>query len=165
MDSVDLKIIGLLMHDSQMPFSELAKTLDLGVDTVIRRYNKLRSDGVVNSAAVAVNLKKCGFKGHVIFLVSTDAGAEPERLYDEFIKIPNVLSVVNTIGDHDLQIHCVYSDVDGLTLLQKEITKVSGIHYLSTIIFSANDFIPDFPSTEYCSKVISKAPVNYQAKH
>ncbi len=160
MDCVDLKIIGLLMQDSQMPFSKIAKTLDLGVDTVIRRYSRLKNDGVIHSASVIVNLKKCGFTGHVFFLVNTLAGAEPQKMYDELVKITNVLTVVHTIGDYDLLLHCIYSDMDNLTQLQKVLSKVSGIQYMSIIGISATDFIPHFPSIDYYSKAISNQLTN-----
>lgn len=155
MDKVDLKIIGLLMQDAQTPFSSIAKTLGLGVDTVIRRYNRLKSEGVIQSASVTVNLRKCGYRGHVFFLVNTLAGSDPQKMYEEFVKITNVLSVIHTIGDYDMLLHCVYSEMDNLTMLQKELSKVSGIQYLSIIGISATSFIPNFPSIDYYSKAIS----------
>jgi Lrp/AsnC family transcriptional regulator, regulator for asnA, asnC and gidA len=160
MDKVDLKIIGLLMQDAQTPFSSIAKTLELGVDTVIRRYNRMKNEGVIQSAAVIINLKKCGFRGHVFFLVNTLAGANPQKMYEEFNKITNVLTVVQTIGDYDMLLHCVYSDMDNLTMLQKELSKVQGIQYLSIIGISATNFIPNFPSIGYFSKAISPQLAN-----
>ena len=160
MDCVDLKIIDLLMKDAQMPFSSIAKTLDLGVDTVIRRYNRLKSEGIIQSAVVIVDLKKCGLKGHVFLLVNTAAGAEPEKMFDEFSKITNVLTVFHTIGDYDMLLHCVYSDMDNLTHLQKELSQVPGIQYMSIIGVSATDFGPAFPSFAYYSKAISRKLAN-----
>lgn len=155
MDKVDLKIIGLLMQDSQMPFSTIAKTLGLGVDTVIRRYSRLKNEGVIHSASVVVNLKRCGFKGHVFFLVNTLAGADPQKMYEEFTKMTNVVTVIHTIGDYDMILHCVYADMDNLTMMQKELSKVEGIQYLSIVGISATSFIPNFPSVDYYSKAIS----------
>lgn len=164
MDCTDLKIISLLMQDAQMPFSTIAKNLNLGVDTVIRRYSRLKSEGIIHNAAVIVDLRKCGFKGHVFFLVNTLAGADPEKMYIEFAKITNVLTVIHTIGDYDMQLHCIYSDMDNLTMLQKELSKVPGIQYLSIIGISATDFIPNFPSLDYYSKAISNQLDNCQQK-
>jgi Lrp/AsnC family transcriptional regulator for asnA, asnC and gidA len=155
MDCVDLKIIALLMKDAQLPFSSIAKTLDLGVDTVIRRYNRLKSEGIIQSAAVIVDLKKCGLKGHVFLLVNTTADADPAKMYEEFSKITNVLTVFHTIGDYDMLLHCVYSDLDNLTRLQKELSQVLGVQYMSIIAVSATDFGPHFPSINYYSKAIS----------
>jgi DNA-binding Lrp family transcriptional regulator len=160
MDCNDLKIIGLLMQDSQMPFSEIAKRLNLGVDTVIRRYNKLKRVGVIHSASVTVNLKKCGLNGHVYFLVSALAGADPQKMYDQFIKVTNVLRVIQTIGDYDVLLHCVYTDVDNLTKLQKEISSVSGIKYFSIIVVSTAAFNPNFPSIDYYSRAIAHQVAN-----
>jgi DNA-binding Lrp family transcriptional regulator len=156
MDIVDLKIIGLLIQDPQMPFSGMAKALDVGIETVIRRYNKLKSEGVIYNTTVTVDMKKCGYVGHALFLVNTLAGAEPEKMYSELVKKRNVLTVIHAIGDYDLLIHCIYSDLDDLYRLQKEISTVLGIKYMSVVVVSAKEFNTSFPSPEYYSNIIAK---------
>jgi Lrp/AsnC family transcriptional regulator for asnA, asnC and gidA len=158
MNRVDMKIVGLLMQDAQMPFSEIAKSIDVGVDTVIRRYANLKKEGVIHSASVIVDLKKCGYEGHAFILVNTLAGAESKKIFEEFIKITNVLTVVHTIGDYDLLLHCIYADTDDLADLERNITKVEGIQYLSILCISATDFIQTFPAIDYYSKAVTNDP-------
>jgi DNA-binding Lrp family transcriptional regulator len=147
------------MKDAQTPFSTIAKQLGIGTDTVIRKYNKLKKEGVIHSASVIVDLEKCGYKGHVFFLVSVLAGADSSRLFEELIKITNVLTVIHTIGDYDFVLHCIYHDIDNLIDLQKQITAVNGIKYLSVVCLSTKDFIPTFPAIGYYSKALQKGAV------
>jgi Lrp/AsnC family transcriptional regulator, regulator for asnA, asnC and gidA len=165
MDTVDLKIIQFLMKDSQMPFSEIAKKLNLGVDTVIRRYHKLKSEEVIFSATIGIDLKKSGIEGHVMFMVNCVSGADQEKMYEEFSKTTNLLTVIHTVGDYDFLLQGLFSDFDSLVLLQKEISKVPGILYLSVTCVSAKDFIPSFPTLEYYKSAILKSPVDFKEKH
>jgi len=73
---VDQKIIKLLMKDAQMPFSKIAEQLGVGTDTVIRKYHRLKKEGVIHNASVIVDLEKCGHKGNVFFLASVLAGLD-----------------------------------------------------------------------------------------
>jgi DNA-binding Lrp family transcriptional regulator len=164
MDTVDLKIIQFLLKDSQMPFSEIAKKLNLGVDTVIRRYHKLKSEEVIYSATIGIDLKKSGINGHFMFMVNCISGADQEIMYEEFSKITNLLTVIHTVGDYDFLLHGLFSDFESLVLLQKEISKVPGILYLYATCVSAKDFIPAFPTVECYRNVILKSTVNYKEK-
>jgi DNA-binding Lrp family transcriptional regulator len=164
MDIVDLKIIMLLIQDPQMPFSGMAKTLDIGIETVIRRYNKLKNEGVIYSTTITVDMKKCGYIGHALFLVNTLADAEPEKMYAELVNKRNVLTVIHAIGDYDLLVHCIYSDLDDLYRLQREISLVTGIKYLSVVVVSAKDFNSSFPSLEYFNHLFSKIAASCQIK-
>ncbi len=142
------------MKDAQTPFSKIAQQLGIGTDTVIRKYHRLKKEGVIHNASVIVDLEKCGYKGHVFFLASVLAETDSSHLFDELIEIPNVLTVVHTIGDYDLVLHCIYHDIDNLIDLQKQISTVEGIKFLSVVCLSAKDFVPTFPSIGYYSKAI-----------
>jgi len=85
---VDQKIIKLLMKDAQMPFSKIAEQLGVGTDTVIRKYHRLKKEGVIHNASVIVDLEKCGHKGNVFFLASVLAGLDSSRLFEALIENP-----------------------------------------------------------------------------
>ncbi len=147
------------MKDAQTPFSKIAKQLGIGTDTVIRKYHRLKKEGVIHSASVIVDLKKCGFKGHVFFLVNVLPRTDSSRLFEELIQMTNVLTVVHTIGDYDFVLHCIYHDIDNLIDLQKGITKIDGIKSLSMVCISAKGFIPTFPAIGYYSKATPDSEV------
>jgi Lrp/AsnC family transcriptional regulator for asnA, asnC and gidA len=158
MDSVDFKIVGLLMKDAQMPFSTIATQLGIGTDTVIRRYRKLVKEGVIHYPSIIVNLKKCGLDGHAFISLSVSAGVDASRLYDQLSQLTNVLTVVYTIGDYDFWLHCVFSDLDDLIRLNKEISKIDGIKLISQVYLPTNSFMPTLPTINYYSKAISGSP-------
>ncbi|MGD6809702.1 MAG: Lrp/AsnC family transcriptional regulator [Candidatus Bathyarchaeia archaeon] len=161
MDSVDLKIVGLLMKDAQAPFSAIAQQLGIGTDTVIRRYRRLKEEGVIYNASIIVDLKKCSYNYHVFFSVNVLPGTDTNRLYEKLIRIPNVLTVATTIGDYDFMLHCVYANLPDLMRLNKEIAETNGIKYIDLVSLPAKNFIPTFPTITYYSKAI----LNEKAKH
>jgi Lrp/AsnC family transcriptional regulator, regulator for asnA, asnC and gidA len=158
MDSIDLKIIALLMKDAQMPFNKIAQQLGIGTDTAIRRYRKLVKEGVIHYPSIIVNLKKAGYNGHACISLSISASADASRLYDQLSQLTNVLTVVYTIGDYDFWLHCIFSDLDDLIRLNKEICKIEGIKLISEVYLPTDTFLPTLPTLEYYSKAISGSP-------
>jgi DNA-binding Lrp family transcriptional regulator len=47
MDQLDIEIIEILQRDARIPFSKMAKNLKVGIDTILRRYNKLLKTGII----------------------------------------------------------------------------------------------------------------------
>ncbi len=154
MDSIDLGIIRLLMADAQTPFSKTAKQLGIGVDTVIRRYHRLKKEGIIHYPSIIINLEKGGFEGHAFFFINTLPGADVSNVYDQLSQMANVIVVVMTIGDYDLHTLCLYSDAEDLMRLYNEISEIEGIKDIALASMPAKSFAT-LPSIEYYSKAIS----------
>jgi Lrp/AsnC family transcriptional regulator, regulator for asnA, asnC and gidA len=154
MDSTDLSIIRLLMQDAQMPFNKIAKKLGIGTDTVIRRYRRLKNEGIIHHPAIIVNIEKCGYEGHVFFFISTLPGADISHLYDQLSQMKNVMVVVMTIGDYDLHVYGIYADSEDLMRLYNELSSLAGIEDIAMASMPAKSF-ETLPSISYYSKAIS----------
>jgi Lrp/AsnC family transcriptional regulator, regulator for asnA, asnC and gidA len=163
MDSTDLSIIRLLMQDAQMPFNKVAKQLGIGTDTVIRRYRKLKNEGVIHHPAIIVNIEKCGYEGHVFFFISTLPGADIPRLFEQLSEMTNVMVVVMTIGDYDLHVYGIYATSEELMRLYNEISNLEVIEYIAMASMPARSF-PTLPSISYYSKAVTNDPV-VESKH
>ena len=159
MDSTDLSIIRLLMQDAQMPFNKVAKQLGIGTDTVIRRYRRLKNEGVIHHPAIIVNIEKCGYEGHVFFFISTLPGADISRMYGQLSQMKNVMVVVITIGDYDLQVYGIYANSEYLMRLYNEISSLEGIEDIGMASMPAKSF-PTLPSIGYYSKAVSSDLTN-----
>lgn len=157
MDSTDLGIIRLLMADAQTPFSKIAKQLGIGVDTVIRRYHRLKKEEIIHYPSIIVDLEKCGYEGHAFFFISTLPGADVSRLYDQLSQMTNVIVVVMTIGDYDLHTLCIYADAEDLMRLYTEISRIGGIKEIALASMPVKNF-PTLPSIGYYSQAISMDP-------
>ena len=154
MDSTDLSIIQLLMQDAQMSFSKIAEQLGIGTDTVIRRYRRLKNEGIIHHPAIIVNIGKCGYEGHVFFFISTLPGADISRLYEQLSEMTNVMVVVMTIGDYDLHVYGIYANSEDLMRLHNELSSLEGIEDIAMASMPTNSF-PTLPSISYYSKAVT----------
>lgn len=60
-DATDVCIIRALQKDARTNFSSIAKTCNISVDTVSKRFNKLLETGVARGTTVLLNPKSFGY--------------------------------------------------------------------------------------------------------
>ena len=142
MDEVDQKIVEMLIEDARVSFRKIAKIVDKSPDTVIHRYQRLRESGEIRGSTVVVNPKLIGYEGMAAFHidVSTSGGSKTDstRILKTLIKMPNIIVVTKTVGDHDLLAIGVIHDVDHLMKLGDEIAKISGIKNIQASLWTSD---------------------------
>jgi DNA-binding Lrp family transcriptional regulator len=89
MDSKDLEIIKLLISNSRMPFSALAKNVKLSLNGVKKRIHKLEKEGVIKGFSCELSF---GILGEETGLARIKVSSAIERVQD----------VIDTIGNHEL---------------------------------------------------------------
>ena len=153
MDKTDRQIIKFLVEDGSMPFSKIAKNIGVSTDTVIRRYNALKREGVIISAMWNFDFQKCGIKGRVDILIRMDAQANPNILAKKVSRIKNVFSVSHTEGDYDILAIGYFSDFDDLNQITDSLSEVKEIMCFDVCICSISRFPTKSIMTKYRSLV------------
>ena len=144
-----------MLKDGQLPFSKIAKDLDTGTDTVIRRYNALKKEGIIQRASVIIDLKKCGFEGTILFLVKLCAETDAKKFFDKITNIANVIVVSQTVGDYDLLVQAIFTDIENFDTITDKIQSFSEIEYFDVCI--GRMIIHGFPSYAYYSQAFDTA--------
>ncbi len=97
LDEVDKQILNYLVKNTRMPFTEIAKKMNVSAGTIHVRMKKMEENNLINGTSLSVNYEKLGYKfiGYVgILLVkSNKTKTVMQKLYD----IPNVI-VANVIS-------------------------------------------------------------------
>jgi Lrp/AsnC family transcriptional regulator for asnA, asnC and gidA len=154
MDDIDREIIDLLRRDAKTPFSKIAKTLNLGTDTVMRRYKKLLKQGIISNPTIFLDSYLCGFEGLVDFLIKIKSGADAQRIRVQLTKLENVILTARTMGDHDLYCSVFFRNFGKMIQISEEIKKIEDIISVEPIIYVAqkwaiplnSDYNPTYPS-------------------
>ncbi|UCE12722.1 MAG: winged helix-turn-helix transcriptional regulator [Candidatus Heimdallarchaeota archaeon] len=89
MDSKDLEIIKILNSNGRMPFSTIAKNVNLSLNGVKKRITKLEKEGVIKGYSCELSF---GILGEETGLARINVSREIERVQE----------VVDTIGNHKL---------------------------------------------------------------
>jgi DNA-binding Lrp family transcriptional regulator len=150
MDDTDSKIIDVLLKNSRMSFRKIAKETGLSTDTVMRRYQKLEKEGVIQPT-IKVNLEKLGYEAQVFFAVKVASQSSLKEIIEKASEIPDLTNIIKVNGEYDLWLVAVARNIKHVFKIGDEISKIPGI--IKVILLYQDTFsYPDaniFPPTGY----------------
>jgi DNA-binding Lrp family transcriptional regulator len=128
--------------------------LNVGADTVIRRFRKLIRQGIVSNPTIFLDSYMCGFEGLVDFLIKLKPGADAEGVRVELTKLENVIITARTFGDHDLYCSVFFRNFEKMIEVSEQIKKIEDIINVEPIIYVAkkwaiplnSNYNPTYPS-------------------
>lgn len=136
LDEMNLKIIKLLNGGSKSP-KEIAKTLDVSYNTVRRRIERMKSDGLLKMRGL-VNTNE--IPNHFMALVCLNFNNRdlPQRC-EEISQLTGVVSVGIVTGRFDLVVWVLLNQENDLYNFNiKELSKIQGIVYSETFVMYKN---------------------------
>lgn len=134
-DKLDRQILSELMHDSEQPYTELAKKLFVSGGTVHVRMKKLRDMGIVKGATLTVNHTKLGYDICAFLGIYLDKSSLFDDVAEELKKIPEVVEAFYTTGLYNIFAKIYCRDTTHLkNVLHDKIQKIPGIQRTETFI-------------------------------
>lgn len=135
LDQLDRQILSILMKDAKIPYTDIAKQLEVSGGTVHVRMKKLEETGVVKAARLEVDESKLGYD--IISFIGIFL--EKSSLYNDVIeginKIPEVVNAYYTTGNYSIFAKIICKDTNDLrTLLSERIQAIPGIQRTETFI-------------------------------
>ena len=139
-DSVDIKLLNLLMQNSRMSMADICTKLNLSAPAVENRIKKLINEGVIYGFMAQVSSQMLGLQWHWILLRTKNLTEEKERQLNAYLKKNNYVAwIVKTIGKWNFQLSVFAKDAihfrDILSDLRKEFSDVI-VDYDSIMIFN-----------------------------
>jgi Lrp/AsnC family leucine-responsive transcriptional regulator len=139
MDDVDKRILSLLVENSELSQSEIARFLKISQPAVAARLRKLKNKGII-AYQIGVNLKKTKL-GFVKIDISTKNSGKILKLFE---KCPLFLNGFITSGKRNLCLFLVSEDLASLDACMdchiRSNPNVSDVEF-SVVFSSARDFI------------------------
>jgi Lrp/AsnC family transcriptional regulator, regulator for asnA, asnC and gidA len=134
-DALDKQILSILMEEAKMPYTEIAKILNISGGTVHVRMKKLEVLGIVKGANLTIDYNKLGYD------VTAYLGIHLEKssLYDDVVvqlkQIPEMVEAHYTTGAYSIFAKVVCKDTKHLRMvLHDGIQKINGIERTETFI-------------------------------
>jgi Lrp/AsnC family transcriptional regulator, leucine-responsive regulatory protein len=147
-DEIDQKIADILSGNGRVSMKKLSREIGISADTAKRRYEILKKNGVLK-VTIQVNPVKMGYQALCVFFTVT-SDENPLLLIEKIGKIPDVISIMKTTGDYDLQIWAMVKDLGQLLSIQDEIGKISGIRKVDMEVLGFGDQWEKWPSPRQC---------------
>lgn len=134
-DKLDYQILALLMEDAGMPYTEIAKKINVSGGTIHVRMKKLQEMGIVKGATLVINYSKLGYDITAFLGIYLEKSSFYDQAALELQKIPEVVNVHYTTGNYSMFVKIICRDTQHLReVLHDKIQNVTGISRTETII-------------------------------
>jgi len=116
LDDIDLRILTILYKNADITNKELAAKIGIAPSTCLERVKRLKNSGVIKNAFIDVNLKTIGGNIEAIAAIRLQPYNKEvvNRLRDDLLKLPEILSMYHMGGSYDYFIHMSLRDSEHL---------------------------------------------------
>lgn len=102
LDEIDNQILELLIENTRMPYTEIAKKLIISAGTVHVRVRKMEDAGIIKGSSLVIDYGKMGYSFIAYVGVYLDKTNRTQGVLDELRKIPYVTVAHVTTGKYNI---------------------------------------------------------------
>lgn len=140
-DNTDLRILHLLCEDAFLPYTEIARKVNVAPGTVHVRMKKMEDAGIVKKPQLQLDLSLIGWDITAFIGVFLTKSEMYYKVVRELRKIPEVLSCHYTTGTYSLFLKIICRDTKHLReVLHDKLQKIEGIARTETLISLEESF-------------------------
>jgi Lrp/AsnC family transcriptional regulator for asnA, asnC and gidA len=124
-DDIDNKIIKILINNSRISNTKIAKLLNISEASVRKRIKKIMKHGIIKKFTVELNYNLLGYKRVFIGL-----NIDKDKIFNILEKISknkNIINIYLAGGDHDILVDFLYSKPEELDEYIKYLQSIEGI--------------------------------------
>ena len=134
-DLLDRKILTILMKDAVVPYTEIAKQLEVSAGTIHVRMKKLIDLGVVTGSQLIINPNVIGYDICAFIGIFLDKGSVYTEVREKMKRIPEVVELHYTTGAYSIFAKILCRDTNHLReVLNEKIQSIAGIQRTETFI-------------------------------
>ena len=134
-DVLDRKILTVLMNDAVVPYTEIAKQLDVSAGTIHVRMKKLMDLGVVTGSQLIVNPTIIGYDICAFIGIFLDKGSAYNDVRQQMQAISEIIELHYTTGIYSIFAKVLCRDTNHLReVLNEKIQPIQGIQRTETFI-------------------------------
>lgn len=133
-DEIDIAIIRALQKDARASFAAIAKDCNVSIDTISKRFRKIKNEGVARGTTVLLNPKSFGYDFVASFAIRTDFSHIRDIL--QFLqKIPDIIFSTQTMGRHSVFALVIVKSVAELNHIKEVIKGHPMVREIATSIW------------------------------
>ncbi len=152
LDKTDLQIIKALSKNASISFRKIAEKLGISTQSVIKRYKQMRKT-VLPFSAITVDLEKLGYTGIAIFSVNSSHKHTTSKVFDEIVRIPNVIVAHKCMGAIDINLVAPFSNFKQLREVQQRICSTPGVKEIEIFV---GEVFPSWPLNLFAGLIQTK---------
>jgi Lrp/AsnC family transcriptional regulator, regulator for asnA, asnC and gidA len=135
LDDTDRHILNLLIQDAKMPYTEIARKVNVSGGTVHVRMARLEEIGIVQGATLRIDYQKLGYGVSAFLGIYLQKSSEYTAVVNQLHEIPEVVNINFTTGTYGVFARLQCRDTQHLRdVLHDRIQPIEGILRTETLI-------------------------------
>jgi DNA-binding Lrp family transcriptional regulator len=133
-DTTDITILRNLQHNARTKYSDIAKQCNVSVDTIIKRYRKLRKQGTITNTTLLLDPRRFG--DEVIANFSIDI--EPKSITEVLAfleKQTGIIFSTHALGEYDIFTIATARNMNEMNNLKERIQSHNMVREVQTSIW------------------------------
>ena len=140
MDAVDVQILAELMADAQTPFSRIAKKIGVSHETVRKKYERMRREGIIKQSTILIDGHKLGDEGTAFLMLSCAREVVKKDVLENLTHIPDLYMIIELVGDYDFFAWARLKNMQQLAQLVGDIRQLGSIDRMETLLLTQTYF-------------------------
>ncbi len=125
-DTKDEFILEYLEKNARVPFTEIAKKLNITETAIRKRVKKLEEQNVILGYKAQVNYKKLGYSNKVVMGVDCDS-KEYFKVINALKLMPEIKNLNTSSGDHMIMFDVWVKGMDELNDILDRVNAIAGV--------------------------------------
>lgn len=134
-DNLDLQILGILMEDATIPYTEIAKKLIVSGGTIHVRMKKMQDLDVIKGSHLLIDPQKIGYDICAFLGIFLEKGSQYKDAVENLKSIKEIVELHYCTGSYSMFAKIICRDTNHLRhVLNEDIQGVKGIQRTETFI-------------------------------
>jgi len=134
-DQLDRRILAILMKDAVVPYTEIAKQLDVSAGTIHVRMKKMMEMGLVTGSQLTIDPTLAGYDICAFIGIFLEKGSVYENVNEQMKTIPEIVEIHYTTGVYSIFAKVLCRDTAHLRfVLNEKVQAIPGIQRTETFI-------------------------------
>ncbi len=134
LDEIDIAIIRALQKDARASFAAIAKSCNVSVDTISKRFKKIENTGIARGTTVLLNPKSFGCDCVASFGIRADF-SHIEEILRFLKKMPDIVFSTQTMGRNSIFAVAIVKNVAKLSQVKEVIKGHPMVREITTSIW------------------------------
>ena len=134
-DSLDIKILSILMKNARIPFLEVARDCGVSGAAIHQRVQRLTRLGIISGSQFIVQPKKLGYSTCAYIGIFLENASLFNDVSEKLLRIPEITQCHYTTGQYSMFVKVYTKDNEHLKeILSNKIQAINGISRTETFI-------------------------------
>ena len=102
LDEIDKKILDFLVENTRMPFTEIAKQMDVSAGTIHVRVKKMEDAGIILGSSLKIDYSKVDYHFTAFIGILLTKSNRTQEVLKELTVIPNVIEASVISGKYNI---------------------------------------------------------------